>query len=260
MNVNFDELKACGFNRQRQPNYFSLRLKFIGGHVTAQQLGTIQRVAEKFGKGYVHLTTQQGIEIPFIHLDDVDAVKKILSTNFKLGAKVRTITACQGNSVCPSGLIDTQKLALEFDKRYGGRELPRKFKFGITGCPNNCLKVEKNDVGVKGGVKPIWHSERCNFCGACQAVCPKKIITVDKTAKKFLLAESRCVHCGKCIKKCPTNSLRGQIGFTVFIGGENFLPIIFDEQQLYEIVDAALNFFETNAKSGERHDKNSQSL
>ena len=260
MNVNFDELKACGFNRQRQPNYFSLRLKFIGGHITAEQLDTIQRVAEKFGKGYVHLTTQQGIEIPFIHLDDVDAVKKILSTNFKLGAKVRTITACQGNSVCPSGLIDTQKLALEFDKRYGGRELPRKFKFGITGCPNNCLKVEKNDVGVKGGVKPIWHSERCNFCGACQAVCPKKIITVDKTAKKFLLAESRCVHCGKCIKKCPTNSLRGQIGFTVFIGGENFLPIIFDEQQLYEIVDAALNFFETNAKSGERHDKNSQSL
>lgn len=260
MNVNFDELKACGFNRQRQPNYFSLRLKFIGGHITTEQLDTIQRVAEKFGKGYVHLTTRQGIEIPFIHLDDVDAVKKILSTNFKLGAQVRTITACQGNSVCPSGLIDTQKLAVEFDKRYGERELPRKFRFGITGCPNNCLKVEKNDIGVKGGVKPIWHSERCNFCGACQAVCPEKIITVDKAAKKILLDESRCIHCGKCIKKCPTNSLRGQIGFIVLIGGENFLPIVFDEQQLYEIVDAALNFFETNAKSGERYDKNSCSL
>ncbi|MFR0781422.1 MAG: hypothetical protein ACLSHP_00200 [Coprococcus sp.] len=28
--------------------------------------------------------------------------------------------------------------------------LPHKFKFGVTGCQNNCLKAEENDVGIKG--------------------------------------------------------------------------------------------------------------
>ena len=62
--------------RQKHPNYFSMRLKFVGGHFTAEQLGTIQKVAEKFGKGYVHLTSRQGIENPFIHLDNFEEVKK----------------------------------------------------------------------------------------------------------------------------------------------------------------------------------------
>ena len=79
MSANYKELKKGGFMRQRQPNYFSMRLKSVGGQFTAEQLGTIQSVATKFGKGYIHLTSRQGIEIPFIHLDDVDAVKKALA-------------------------------------------------------------------------------------------------------------------------------------------------------------------------------------
>ena len=58
MSTNYKELKKGGFMRQRQPNYFSMRLKSIGDHLTAEQLGTIQSVAIKFGKGYVHLTSR----------------------------------------------------------------------------------------------------------------------------------------------------------------------------------------------------------
>jgi len=38
--------------------------------------------------------------------------------------RVRTITACQGAVICPSGLINTTELAREFDERYYARELP----------------------------------------------------------------------------------------------------------------------------------------
>lgn len=265
MSTNYKELKKGGFMRQRQPNYFSMRLKSVGGHFTAEQLGTIQKVATQFGKGYVHLTSRQGIEIPFIHLDNIDAVKKILATGGVqvgvCGPRVRTITACQGNAICPSGLIDTTHLAEEFDKHYGGRELPHKFKFGFTGCKNNCLKAEENDMGVKGGVKPVWHAENCTFCGVCQAVCPQKIITVDKIAHSVTLDENNCLYCGKCIKSCPSDAWQGKSGFVISFGGlygnriavgKNFLPIIFDEDKLYKIVDAALKFFADNAKSGER--------
>ncbi|MBR1645139.1 MAG: 4Fe-4S binding protein [Selenomonadaceae bacterium] len=265
MSTNYKELKKGGFMRQRQPNYFSMRLKSVGGHFTAEQLDTIQNVAKKFGKGYIHLTSRQGIEIPFIHLNDVDAVKKFLSEGGVqvgvCGARVRTITACQGNAICPSGLIDTVHLAKEFDKRYGGRELPHKFKFGFTGCRNNCLKAEENDMGVKGGVKPAWKSETCTFCGLCQAVCPQKTITVDKISRSVTFDENNCLYCGKCIKSCPSDAWQGESGFIISFGGlygnriavgENFLPIVFDEEKLYSIVDATLKFFADNAKSGER--------
>lgn len=265
MSVNYKELKKGGFMRQKQQNYFSMRLKCVGGHFTAEQLGTIQKVAEKFGKNYVHLTSRQGIEIPFIHVENIDEVKKILVEGGVevgvCGPRVRTITACQGNEICPSGLIDTQKLANIFEKKFGGRELPHKFKFGFTGCKNNCLKAEENDFGVKGGVKPTWNAENCTFCGVCQAVCPQKIIAVDKKNKSVTLDEKNCIFCGKCIKSCPSDAWQGENGFVISFGGlygnkiavgKNFLPIIFEEEKLFAIVERTLKFFEENAKAGER--------
>lgn len=265
MSVNYKELKKGGFMRQKQPNYFSMRLKCTGGQFTVEQLATIKTVAEKFGKGYVHLTSRQGIEIPFIHVENIDAVKKTLTEGGVevgvCGPRVRTITACQGNAICPSGLIDTQKIAAEFEKRYGGRELPHKFKFGFTGCKNNCLKAEENDIGIKGGVKPNWNAANCIFCGVCQNVCPQNIIKVDKKNKALTFDEKNCVYCGRCIKSCPTDAWQGDNGFIISFGGlygnkiavgKTFLPLVFDEDKIFKIVDAALKFFEENAKSGER--------
>ena len=263
-NINYKELKKGGFMRQKQNNYFAMRLKCVGGHFTASQLATIQKVAEEYGKSYVHLTSRQGIEIPFIHLDNVEEVKRVLKEGGVevgvCGPRVRTITACQGNQICPSGLIDTAKLAKEFDKRYGGRELPHKFKFGFTGCHNNCLKAEENDMGIKGGVKPIWNAEKCIFCGVCQAVCPTKAITVDKKEKNVTIERDKCIYCGKCIKSCSA-AWQGEYGFIISFGGlygnkiaigKNILPIVFDENKLYDIVEVALQYFAEHAKSGER--------
>ena len=175
MSVDYKELKKGGFMRQKQKDCFAMRLKSVGGHFTAAQL-----------KGYVHLTSRQGIEIPYIKLQDIDEVKAALKAGGVevgvCGPRVRTITACQGAATCPSGLIDTVKLANEFDKRYGGRELPHKFKFGFTGCHNNCLKAEENDMGIKGGVLPKWSAESCMYCGVCEAVCPEKAIAVFTAA------------------------------------------------------------------------------
>ena len=153
MAVDYKELKKGGFMRQKQKDNFSMRLKSVGGHFTAAQLATVQQVAEQYGKGYVHLTSRQGIEIPFIQLADIDNVKKtLLAGGVQVGVcgpRVRTITACQGNAVCPSGNINSYDIAVKLNERYFGRELPHKFKFGVTGCQNNCLKAEENDVGIK---------------------------------------------------------------------------------------------------------------
>ena len=73
--IDYGALKKGGFMRQKQKGKFSLRLGVIGGHLTAEGLATVARVAEKYGKGYVHMTSRQGVEIPFIDFKDIDSKK-----------------------------------------------------------------------------------------------------------------------------------------------------------------------------------------
>ena len=79
MAVDYATLKKGGFMRQKQKNNFSLRLRVVGGNLTAKQLAKIAEVSENYGDGYVHLTSRQSVEIPFVKLDDVEAVKDALA-------------------------------------------------------------------------------------------------------------------------------------------------------------------------------------
>lgn len=65
--------------RQKQKDNFSLRLAVVGGTLTAENLRKIAEVAEKYGDGHVHLTSRQGVEIPFVKLQDIDEVKDSLA-------------------------------------------------------------------------------------------------------------------------------------------------------------------------------------
>jgi dissimilatory sulfite reductase (desulfoviridin) alpha/beta subunit len=263
--VNYKELKKGGFMRQVQPDYFSMRLKIVGGQVESGPLRAIYEISQKYGRGYIHLTSRQGIEIPFIKLEDIETVKQELARNgLEVGAcgpQVRTITACQGNVICPSGLIDTTALARELDQRYFGRVLPHKFKLGITGCRNNCLKAEENDLGIRGGLKPYWNETKCNFCGLCAAVCRNQAISVDKDNHTLIYEESQCILCGRCAKSCPTTAWEGESGYILYFGGlygnkiavgSQLLPIIFSTAKLFKVIDATLTFFEKHGQPGER--------
>ena len=175
------------------------------------------------------------------------------------GPRVRTVTACQGSEVCPSGCIDTYALALDISERYFGRELPHKFKFGVTGCRNNCLKAEENDLGVKGGYRVSWDGEACTRCGVCVKACREGAISlVEGTIR---LEEDKCTSCGRCLKSCPADAWKGEPGYLLSFGGmfgnriargKQILPLIRDTDTLFRAADAALAFFDRHARPGER--------
>jgi dissimilatory sulfite reductase (desulfoviridin) alpha/beta subunit len=263
--VDYAALKKGGFMRQKQKDRFSMRLRVVGGQLTAAQVAKISEIAAKYGQGYIHLTSRQGVEIPFISLEDIEAVKKELAEGgVQIGAcgpRVRTVTACQGSGICPSGLIETSELAKELDSRYFGRELPHKFKIGITGCKNNCLKAEENDLGIKGGTLPVWKKAACTFCGLCEAVCPVKAVKVEQNESNLVFDEKTCVYCGKCVKSCPSNAWEGKNGYLLSFGGmfgneiktgRDLLPLLFEKEQVFRAADAALDFYKANGKPGER--------
>lgn len=266
MAVDYAALKAGGFMRQKQKNTFSLRLRVVGGTVTVEQLQAIAAVAKKFGQDYVHLTSRQGVEIPFIKLEDIEEVKAELAKGGVqpgvCGPRVRTVTACQAGRCCPSGCIDALEIAEALDERYFGRQLPHKFKFGVTGCQNNCLKAEENDLGVKGGMTVEWVRDDCIFCGVCEKACRNGAVTVSEDA--VTLDASKCNHCGRCVTACPTGAWQGKSGYLLSFGGtfgnsiqkgRELLPIIEDKETLFRVADAAINFFAENAKPGERFAK-----
>ena len=178
---------------------------------------------------------------------------------FKCGPRVRTVTACQGNQICPSGNIDTYDIAKKLDARYYARELPHKFKFGVTGCQNNCLKAEENDVGIKGACVVSYDEPSCIMCGVCVKACRENAITIEDG--KLTLDTSKCNYCGRCAKACPTDAWKGESGYLVSFGGlfgnqickgESFLPVITSEEQLFRVTDAAIQFFDDYANPSER--------
>jgi dissimilatory sulfite reductase (desulfoviridin) alpha/beta subunit len=263
MAVDYKALKNVGFMRQVQKDRFSMRLKVVGGHLTADQLHTIADVASTYGKGVAHLTSRQGVEIPFVKLGDIEDVKAALAEGGVspgvCGAAVRTVTACQGGKICPSGNIDTYKLAKAISRRYYGKVLPHKFKFGVTGCMNNCLKAEENDVGIKGGLLISLDEGECTKCGLCVKACREKAITFKK--KKIALDKSLCNNCGRCVKACPTGAWQGEPGYMVYFGGtfgnrvatgEMLLPIIRTTEEFFKAADSAVEFFIEHGKPGER--------
>ena len=263
MGTDYATLKKGGFMRQKQKDHFSLRLSVVGGQVSAEQLVAITKVANEFGHGYIHLTSRQGIEIPYIQLKDIDKVKEALAEGGAkpgvCGPRVRTITACQGSAVCPNGCIETEELARELNDRYFGKELPHKFKFGITGCQNNCLKAEENDLGIKGGLKVSWKKEDCINCGLCEKVCREGAIKIKDG--EVLIDQELCNNCGRCAFSCPTDAYETSPVYLISFGGlfgnkinkgEPIIPYVEDKETLFRVCDAALKFFEENANPGER--------
>ncbi len=258
-------LKSGGLMKQKEPDLFSVRLRVVGGRVTAEQLEKLAEVARTYGRGHVHLTTRQGVEVPFVAFHEVENIRADLrAEGLEFGAcgpRVRTITACQGRS-CSHGLIDSQALAAKIDERVFGRSgLPHKFKIGITGCPNACIKPRENDLGIMGIVRKKFSEDRCDRCSLCVHACPVPGALEIKN-DRVVYREDLCVRCGDCVAACPTDAWeKVGAGYAVFVGGKmgkrprlgDRLPFeIENEDDVLAVIDKTIDWYAGNGTKGER--------
>jgi len=220
--VNLDELKRVGIIGQKQKDYYLIRLRTVGGDMTAEELSVVAQVSKKYGRGHVHLTTRQAVEIHNIHVDDLQSAREELEQNGIVlgvcGPRGRGIVACPGSATCTSGIIETKELAADLDAIYFRQQAPHKFKIGVSGCPNNCSKPVENDVGVMGGVLPGWGREACISCKLCISICPAQAI--EQRDDDLVLDSDKCILCGLCIRNCPSSAWTAQkTGYTLYLGG-----------------------------------------
>ena len=161
-------VKGRGFLLNRGTECFSGRIVTVGGLFTPDELHAIAECAEKFGNGKVIFTSRLAAEIvgiPFEMIPEAEVFMAERGLYFGgTGAKVRPITACKGTT-CVYGNIDTQALAkVIYDRFYIGMKdvkLPHKFKIGVGGCPNSCMKPSLNDVGIEGCKKFSFDPDIC---------------------------------------------------------------------------------------------------
>lgn len=255
-----------GIISQVDGKHFVFRLRSVAGEFTVEQLTAIAAVAATYGRGTVHLTSRQGIEIPFVPEERVQEAQAAFGAaglaTASCGPRVRTVTACQGKAICRYGVIETQGLAREIDARYGGAETPHKFKIGVTGCRNNCLKADENDVGVKGTARVVWQPKHCNLCARCVAGCPAQAI--EKTAGAIRIDADTCIGCGQCAKVCPQGSIVAQPGYRVSIGGlfgreiavgQELSPFVQTAEEVLAVISQVLAYYRQHGERGQRFGK-----
>lgn len=263
-------LKGLGFLQdKRYTDRFNVRVITRNGRISAAEQRVIAEASERFGSGYITMTTRLTQEIQGISYEKIPQLLEFLKENHLeaggTGPKVRPIVSCKGTT-CQYGLIDTFALSEKIHERfyvgYHDVILPHKFKIAVGGCPNNCVKPDLNDLGIIGQRVTKVDLEKCRGCKKCriEAACPMKAavcqdgkITVDKNV---------CNRCGRCSQKCPFGVFEETIsGYKVCIGGRwgkrtafgrPLEKLFTSQEEVLDLIEKAILLFKEEGKSGER--------
>jgi ferredoxin-nitrite reductase len=170
-----ERLKWVGMYPQRQGgDAFMMRIKVPGGVMTAAQVREVGVAADAFAEGpddspvfgnrYADLTTRQDIQLHWIRIADVPRIWQRfwevgLTTVQACGDSARNVCSCPVSGIDAGELVEALPVARAVSAFFtGNREyanLPRKFKIAVTGCAEDCARVEINDIG-------LWPAERAD--------------------------------------------------------------------------------------------------
>jgi sulfite reductase (NADPH) hemoprotein beta-component len=150
------------YGQRQSDDSHMMRLKAPQGMLTAEQMYALAEVAEKYSRGFGHITTRQNIQLHFVKLHDAETVMRRIAeagmtTREACGNSVRNITACAYAGVSASEPFDVTPYS-EMMTRYFLRHplsasLPRKFKIGFEGCAEDHVKAAINDIGWLGRMR-----------------------------------------------------------------------------------------------------------
>ena len=137
---------------QRDKQTYAVAPHIPCGVVSGDTLRKLADVAEKYGAAALKITSAARIAIVGLKEEDVDDiwVELGMKAGAAVGLCVRSVKACPGTTFCKRGIQDSLSLGMKLDEKYHGLELPGKFKFGVSGCPNQCAETCIKDIGLVG--------------------------------------------------------------------------------------------------------------
>jgi sulfite reductase (ferredoxin) len=128
------------------------------GRTSGTALREVAEIADRYGKGRVRLTAQQGIvvlDVPAaVEVNVVDELE-LLGLTVHPSAFLRGTIACTGIEFCKLALVETkgraEAIREEMEKRLPDFDTP--ITINVNGCPNSCTRFQVADIGFKGMVQ-----------------------------------------------------------------------------------------------------------
>ena len=143
------------------------------------------------------------------------------------------------------------------NEKFFGYELAHKFKLSFSGCPIDCARTSGMDMGFQGAVKPEWEKESCIGCRICSSACKEGAIESHPETGEPIYHPEKCLYCGDCIRACPTNSWKeGVKGWIARAGGRHGRhPLIghkiaefISDDDVPRFIETTLKWYEGNSK------------
>ena len=261
-----------------------------GNHYTTDMLRRLANSWEKWGSGLVTFHGQSG-DIMFIGATTDNTqpfFDEINDYGFDLGGAgpaVRTSMSCVGGARCEQSCANEHNihraLVNNFTDDIHRPALPYKFKFKVSGCPNDCVSsIERSDMAVIG----TWRDDMKIDQEAWQAYvadkgrqhtidniiarCPTNCMSL-KDDDSLEVDNRNCVRCMHCLNVVPRALSPGDDkGVSVLMGGKRTLKIgglmgtviapfmkvetAEDYERLVELAENTIDFWAENGLEHER--------
>ena len=221
-----------------------------GNHYTTAMLRQLGDSWEKYGSGLQTFHGQTG-NIMFIGTTTENTqhfFDEINGYGFDLGGAgpcVRTAMSCVGASRCEMSCANEhgihRHLVNNFTDDVHRPALPYKFKFKVSGCPNDCQNaIERADMAIIGTWRDDMKVDQAEFKNYLDkkgengrqyyidnmtSRCPTNALTINDD--DTLTVDNRnCVRCMHCLNVMPKALHPGDDhGVTVLVGGKRTLKI-----------------------------------
>jgi sulfite reductase (NADPH) hemoprotein beta-component len=157
-----------------------LRAKIPQGILAAEQLERLADVAERFSRGFLHVTTRQNVQLHFVRLGEVGAAMQALAdvgltTREACGNAVRNVTTSPTAGVAADEVFDPVPYAdalTRFLLRHPlSSTLPRKFKIAFSGGGADHAFASINDIGWHARMKDGVRGFRVTVAGGTAIWC-----------------------------------------------------------------------------------------
>ncbi|MBW2145839.1 MAG: dissimilatory-type sulfite reductase subunit alpha [Deltaproteobacteria bacterium] len=198
------------------------------------------------------------------------------------GSALRTPSCCIGPGRCEWSCIDTLDLCNDLTQTFQNEMhrpmWPYKFKFKISGCPNDCVAaIARADLSIIGTWKDeiqIDPQAVKDYAGAGLNVqadicnqCPTNCMEWDPKSQTLKIYDEDCNRCMHCIDEMPKALRPGkERGATLLVGGK--APILEGAQlssvivpfmkmeppytELKDLIEKMWEWWDENAKMRER--------
>jgi len=152
------------FLRNPTPGYFMLRVRIPNGFSTSHQVRMLSCIAEIYGNGVIDITTRQQVQLRHLKIENIPQVFNLLQevglTTSQTGMdNVRNIVGCPVAGLNPKEKVNAHLLIKELNEHILGNpefsNLPRKFNITLSGCLDDCVHAETQDLALVPAIEEM---------------------------------------------------------------------------------------------------------